>query len=207
MIYGRLNILGYGSVDRAAFESFTKFKEARDAADALVLEVLDQVALQTGAPARLPPAAASPGNPRPLGELETWLDLKRLAAHAEGGSLPEGPRDFPDPSADPVLRPYLSGKEASNYPHLLGHAESEGVFIPLPFPRPFWLAKEQVSVGSVPGLAAELERLERIVGAHKDVFPAEVELLEKLLALCREADRGRLSIELSSKKQGVQEAH
>ena len=200
MIYGRLRRLGFSSLSRGNFESFTRFREERDSADTELLAILAEIEKQTGNTPQYPPQGEVTGDAIALGTAADLLDLKRIAAHLESGARPEGPRTASDPSDDPVLAPYLlRNTQAQKFPHLLEHAESSGYFVPLPFERPFWLMETSRSVGSAVGLIAELKEIRADLEKRTE-FSRELDVLEKLLPLCEQAVSLALTVELLTHK-------
>lgn len=197
MIYGRLRRLGYKSLERGDFESFTRFREERDRADGEVLAILEEIGCQVGEAPHYPKQDETGGEPVALGEPAEILDLMRIAAHLEDGALPPEPRTTTDPSADPVLSPYLlRNKDPKRFTQLLGHAESSGYYVPLEFPKPFFLVDTSRSVGSSQGLLQELAKLNELLDPRASEFPRETEVLKRLLPLARESVRTLLAIEL-----------
>ena len=199
MIHARLRRLGYPSVDRGAFESFQKFKDAREAADAELLAILAEISKQTGEAATLPRPGEPPAETAALGEYGVWLSLKRLAAYGEAGRLAPALPPGSDLSADPVLSPYLNHEKApARFAHLLLHAESQGYFVPFSFPLPFWVPEPGVSVGSAPEMEKELGALEEFLQRHAPpgAFTKERELAGRIGAICREAAGKLLTVEL-----------
>lgn len=196
MIYGRLRRLGFSSLNRDDFESFTRFREERDSADTELLAILAEIEEQTGQAPQFPPQGEVPAEAHALGSATHIIDLKRIAAYLESGALPDGPRTVSDPSDDPALAPYLlRNTQAQRFPHLLEHAESSGYFVPLPFARPFWLTETSRSVGSAVGLITELREILSRLNGRAD-FPGEIAALEKLLPLCEQAVALSLTVEL-----------
>lgn len=197
MIFGRLRRLGFSSLRREDYESFTKFREDRDRADGEILAILAEIQKQTGVGVQLPPQGEPTGEAFALGSPADVLDLMRIAAHLEGGALPEGPRTASDPSADPVLEPFLlRNKTASRFPHLLGHAESSGYYVPLDFPAPFWLVETSRSVGSAVALVRELTGIREALASRSGDFPPERAALAQLLELTERAARESLTAEI-----------
>lgn len=197
MIYGRLRRLGYKSLDRDDFESFTRFREERDRADGEVLAILEEIGRQVGEAPQYPKQHETGGEPVALGKPAEILDLMRIAAHLEDGALPPEPRTTTDPSADPVLSPYLlRNKDPKRFTHLLGHAESSGYYVPLEFPRPFFLIDTSRSVGSSQGLLKELTQLGELLAPRVDEFPCETAVQRRLLALAKESVDKLIAIEL-----------
>ncbi len=198
-IRAKLRRLGYPSVDRGAFESFQKYKDAREAADAELLAILAEISKQTGKDAALPRQGEPPAETAALGEYGDWLSLKRLAAYAEEGRLAPPLAPGGDISADLVLSPYLNHEKApARFAQLLLHAEAQGYFVPFSFPLPFWVPEPGVSVGSAPEMEKELGALEGFLekSAPPGAFVKERELSKRIGAICREAAERLLAVEL-----------
>lgn len=199
MIYGRLRTLGRASVPREAHERYPAFKAARDKADDELMALLLAIEEQTGSTPVMGEQGESDSLPTDLAETKIWLDLKRLAAWAEKGELPEGRRTTLDPADDPKLAPYLDGtQEPERFSHFLRHAEASGYYVPLAFPRPFWLPEQQLSVGSAQMLIAELDELGTRLRPRKSEFTDEWTLLGRLHELAERAVARNLTLELST---------
>ena len=199
MIHGRLRPIGRPGVPRESYSHYPEFKHARDKADDELMAILLQVEEQTGEPPAIGDQGAGEPMGSELGEMTAWLDLKRIAAWLEGGELPPGPRTEPDPAADGKLAPFLTGNaEPGRFPHLLRHAESSGYYVPLDFPCPFWLAEQQLSVGSAPRLAAELAGITAALKPRKNEFPDEWVLLRRLHERAEQAVRENVTLELGT---------
>ncbi len=170
-VFARLVQLGYRGVDRAAYEDHNVYKKIRDAADALVIQLLGEIERQTGRRADFRQGAADTRNWE-LGDPELIHELRRAALHlAASGGLPSDPPGVIDPTGDPLLREAYRAERLEKTTHLVRHSESSGVYVPLFFPRSFWMDEPGLSVGSAQGLLLETEPLANVLAGESPSSP------------------------------------
>lgn len=202
MIHGRLCRLGYSGLRREDFESFTKFRDARESADQLVAAILEAITKLEGKSTTFPPQGEVPEDPaRLLGTPFLWLRLKRLAAWMDENEIPPPLGSGEDLSADPKLGPFLLRRRKPNcFPHLVLLAESGGCLVPLDFSEPLWLLDQALSVASLPRLLQEIGELEERLKATPEKFPEEQELLATITSIAKKALERNLSVQLETRE-------
>lgn len=201
-VYARLVQLGYQGVDAGIYPDRQIYKKIRDAADRLVIAMLAEVERQTRRRPELTQGRPDTRNWK-LGDPELMHELRRAALHLEdSGRLPVPPPGVIDPTGDPLLRDAFREAGPGKLSHLIRHAESSGIYIPLMFPRAFWMEEPGLSVGSAPGLLLETEKLAGILANEEPSSPwlEAADFLSGIREACKASVETGLTVELYYEK-------